>query len=57
LPHPVEEAHTLRWYGALLLERAGPGDRTQADEVLSRAIAGYERMGMPRHRDLAARML
>lgn len=38
LPHPVEEAHTRRWYGRMLLERGRPGDRDQADKVLRAAI-------------------
>jgi class 3 adenylate cyclase/tetratricopeptide (TPR) repeat protein len=54
LPHRLEEAHTRRWYGQMLLERGGPGDREQADEVLHQATRDYQRMGMPRHQELAA---
>ena len=57
LPHRVEEAHTRRWYGQMLLERARPGDRDLAEKILAAAIDDYERVGMPRHRELCARML
>jgi tetratricopeptide (TPR) repeat protein len=57
MPHRVEQAHTRRWYGQVLLKRAGPGDREKAKELLDRAVSDYERMAMPRHRELAARML
>ena len=57
IPHRTEQAHTRRWYGQMLLERGSPGDRDQAEKVLAAAIDDYERMGMPRHRDLAAALL
>jgi class 3 adenylate cyclase/tetratricopeptide (TPR) repeat protein len=57
LPHRLEEAHTRRWYGRMLLDRGGPGDQAEAENVLTQAVADYERMRMPRHRDLAAQML
>jgi tetratricopeptide (TPR) repeat protein len=49
LPHRIEEAHTRRWYARMLLDRAGPGDRTEAARVAGEAAALYRRMGMPRH--------
>ncbi|MGH8993223.1 MAG: hypothetical protein ACRDZ7_17080 [Acidimicrobiia bacterium] len=57
IPHVVEGAHTRRWYGQMLLERDGPGDREHAEKVLRTAIEDYHRLGMPRHRDLAASRL
>lgn len=57
LPHRPEEAHTRRWYARMLLDRDGPGDRDQAKTVLRQAVADYDRMGMPRHRELAAALL
>ncbi|MGQ0844249.1 MAG: ATP-binding protein [Sporichthyaceae bacterium] len=54
LPHRFEEAHTRRWYGGMLLER---GDREQGETLLQAAIADYERMGIPHHRELCARLL
>jgi hypothetical protein len=57
LPHRPEEAHTRRWYGQMLLERDGPGDRQQAQGLLQLAVSDYERMGMRRHVELAAALL
>lgn len=57
IPHRPEQAHTRRWYGQMLLERDSPGDRQQAEEVVRQAIEDYERMGMHRHRELAASLL
>ena len=57
IPHRIEEAHTRRWYGEMLLERGGPGDRAEAERVLTAAIEDYERMGMPKHRALAEGLL
>lgn len=57
LPHRPEEAHTRHWYAAMLVARDGPGDRARAEELAREAVAAYERMGMPRHRDRAARLL
>jgi hypothetical protein len=41
----------------MLLDRDGPADRERAAELAGAAVADYERMGMPRHRDLAAALL
>jgi hypothetical protein len=41
----------------MLLDRDGPGDQVRADDQARAAVADYERMGMPRHRDLADRLL
>ncbi|MGH8974508.1 MAG: tetratricopeptide repeat protein, partial [Acidimicrobiia bacterium] len=57
LPHRLEEAHTRRWYGQMLLERGGPGDRAEAEKVMRQAVADYDRMGMPRHSELAATLV
>ena len=57
IPHRPEEAHTRRWYGQMLLERKRPGDREQAEKLLHQALDDYERMDMPRHRDLVAALL
>ncbi len=57
IPHRPEQAHTRRWYGQMLLDRNGPGDREQAQHQLRLAIEDYQRMGMPRHRELAAALL
>ena len=57
LPHRPELAHTRRFYGQMLLERNGAGDRKQAEAFLSQAVEDYRRMGMPRHEELAASLL
>jgi hypothetical protein len=57
LPHRPEEAHTRRWYGQMMLDRAGPGDRQQAQRLLRLAVTDYERMGMRRHVELTAALL
>lgn len=50
LPHRFEIAHTRRWYGLLLLERDGDGSLLR-----NAAAEDYDRMGMPRHRELCIR--
>ncbi|MDQ4097001.1 MAG: AAA family ATPase, partial [Actinomycetota bacterium] len=57
LPHRLEEAHTRRWYGRMLLDRGAPGDTDRAGLILRAAVADYERMGMRRHCDLAVKAL
>lgn len=41
----------------MLLERGRPEDREQAGESLRAAIAGYERLRMPRHHALATALV
>ena len=57
IPNRPEQAHTRRWYGQMLIERHGPGDRENARQLIGLAIADNERMGMARHRGLAAGLL
>ena len=52
LPHLPEQAHTRRFFAAMLLERDGPGDRVEATRLATEAADLYRRMGMPRHRAL-----
>lgn len=49
LPHIPEQAHTRRFYAAMLLRRDGPGDRDEASRLLAEAEALYRGMGMPKH--------
>lgn len=49
LPHLPEQAHTRRFYAAMLLERGAPGDREAAAGLAAEAAELYRRMGMPRH--------
>jgi hypothetical protein len=49
LPHLPEQAHTRRFFAAMLLGRDGPGDRAEAAQLATEAADLYRRMGMPRH--------
>ena len=49
LPHRPEQAHTRRFYAAMLLRRDGPGDRDGASRLLAEAETLYRGMGMPKH--------
>jgi len=41
----------------MLLDRGGPGDREKARALLTQARSGYEKVGMPKHVEMADRML
>jgi hypothetical protein len=41
-------AHTLADHARMLLRRKAPGDREQAEELLSRAQATYDELGVQR---------
>jgi class 3 adenylate cyclase/tetratricopeptide (TPR) repeat protein len=49
LPHLPEQAHTRRFFAAMLLERDGPGDRAEAAALIDEARELYRSMGMPKH--------
>jgi uncharacterized protein HemY len=49
MPHRPEQAHTRRFYAVMLLERDGPGDRAEAQGLISEAEGLYRAMGMPKH--------
>ncbi|MGH9011087.1 MAG: hypothetical protein ACRDYF_14735, partial [Acidimicrobiia bacterium] len=49
LPHRPEQAHTRRFYAAMLLRRSGPGDTNRAYQFLAEAETLYGAMGMPKH--------
>ena len=49
LPHLPEQAHTRRFFAAMLLERDGPGDRAEAAVLIKEARELYGSMGMPKH--------
>lgn len=57
LPHPIEAAHTGRWYGRMLVERGRDADRERAAAVLAAAVDTYDRLCIVRHRDLTAALL
>ena len=41
----------------MLIERDAPGDRDKAFRLLTEAIATYRQVGMPKHVEVAERML
>ena len=57
LPHKIEQPEVRRWYARMLLDRDAPGDRDRARELLTEAIEMYRRIGMPKHVQMAERML
>lgn len=56
LPHRLAASETRRWYARMLLERNAEGDRERARALLDEALPGYERIGMPRHLEMASEM-
>jgi hypothetical protein len=57
LPFEIESAETRRCYAEMLLEWNGTGDRDQARSLIDEALPIYRRVGMPRHEELARRLL
>jgi tetratricopeptide (TPR) repeat protein len=57
LPYEIEGAETRRFYAEMLLDRKGPGDRDRARSLIDEALVTYRRVGMPRHAELAQRLL
>jgi DNA-binding SARP family transcriptional activator len=57
LPFEIEGAETRRFYAEMLLERNAPGDRDRARSLVEEALSLYRRVGMPRHEELALRLL
>jgi hypothetical protein len=53
LPHRPGQAHTRRFYAAMLLRRDGNGDRDRARRLLTEAEVLYREMGMPKHLAMA----
>jgi hypothetical protein len=53
LPHVIEQPEVRRWYARMLIDRDGPGDREKARRLLTDAIGMYQRIGMPKHVQLA----
>jgi tetratricopeptide (TPR) repeat protein len=56
-PHLVEQAEIRRFQAMMLLDRAAPGDREEAWTLLSKALESYQRIGMPRHIEIAQTLL
>ena len=57
MPHIIEQPEARRFYARMLLDRNAPGDREHARQLLIEAIDMYRRIGMPKHVEMAERML
>ncbi len=57
LPNKIEQSDVRRFYAGMLIERAAPGDSGKAGTLLTEAVDGYRRIGMPRHQRLAEVLL
>lgn len=56
-PSTIGQPETRRWYAWMLLDRDAPGDREKARTLLNEAIELYQAIGMPKHVEIAERML
>jgi class 3 adenylate cyclase/tetratricopeptide (TPR) repeat protein len=57
MPHLTEQADVRRFSAQMLMDRAGPGDLDRARELLTQAVDGYHRLGMPRHEAMTVAIL
>ena len=57
LPNKMEQPEVRRWYARMLIDRDGPGDRDKAFRLLTEAIAMYREIGMPKHVEMAEKLL
>jgi class 3 adenylate cyclase/tetratricopeptide (TPR) repeat protein len=57
LPIVMEQPEVRRWYARMLIDRDASGDRDKARQLLTEAIEGYRRIGMPKHIDVAEALL
>ena len=56
-PDKIAQPETRRWYAQMLLDRDAPGDREEARRLLDEAIEMYREIGMPKHVEIAEKML
>ncbi len=57
IPHRIEQPEVRRWYARMLIDRDAPGDREKAHKLLAEAIESYRQIGMPKHLELAEKLL
>ena len=57
LPHKIAQPETRRWYAQMLIDRNVAGDRDKARTLLGEAVEMYRTIGMPKHLEMAERML
>jgi hypothetical protein len=53
LPVVVEQPEVRGWYARMLIDRDATGDRDKARELLTEAITMCQRIGMPKHVEMA----
>jgi hypothetical protein len=51
-PHHLEQAEIRRFHAMTLIDRAAPGDRQRARQMLTDARETYTRIGMRRHSEI-----
>jgi hypothetical protein len=56
-PNLLDEPHVRHWYGKMLLDRGAPEDRDRGRELLTAAIEGYRRIGVPVRARMAEELL
>jgi len=56
-PNLLEQAEIRRLHAMMLLDRAAPGDRNQAQALLNQALETYTQIGMPRHLEIAQALI
>lgn len=54
---PIETADARRFYGEMLIDRGGPGDKERARVLLNEAIDMYNELQFPKHREMAEALL
>ena len=57
IPFRSEQPEVRRWYAQMHLDRGAPGDRDKARTLLGEAVDQYRTIGMPKHLEMAERML
>ncbi len=57
IPHRIAQPEVRRWWAWMLIDRDASGDRERARELLGEAIELYREIGMPKHLEIAERML
>src|SRR6202158_2006868 len=56
-PTRLEQTEIRRFHAMMLMERAAPGDRERAQNLLREALESYTSIGMPRHSEITQTLL
>ena len=57
LPLYLEQAEIRRFHAMMLMDRAAPGDRERASELIAQAKEIYQRIGMSEHLRIARALM